>query len=447
MAYITPPSTPEGRACRALLIPDSSDWLAIFGGALTELIYSYNWEQIDGISVDDAVQVAMQVINGFYEGCVSSGCAQPGGYPILRVRPDGHVEQLIGDAWVEPEGSAAFPPIPERTEPTPEERKCLAAANAANVLQIGYESLADSFAEGATQAEAIINLIAAFAVLWFWFAPILNGLVLLLAGFLELVINAFEYVTVDAWDSTFTDLIRCALYECATDTGDIVTFDFQCFLTNLNNKTIGGDWTEIRLRAAVQVTYLLYILGGADFLNQAGGTTAIETADCDDCIQNWCYTINFEDFSGGLTVEFGGTWVAGVGWKPTDVTAGNSYRDIELQLDLGALYAVSAIGMGFNYAQGSFPSGTFNAWGIWAGQTSPFDSSSHVINQSGTTDSPPERSLSLEPTADTRYTYFEIVSSTQTSPSFSGDATLKNLTIHGTGDAPTHLEADGWVAC
>jgi len=354
---------------------------------------------------------------------------------------------LIDGEWVEPQGENAFPAIPARTEPTPDERKCLAAANAANVLQIGYESLADSFAEGATQAEAIINLIAAFAVLWFWFAPILNGLVLLLAGFLELVINAFEYVTVDAWDATFTDLVRCALYECAHDDGDIVTFDFQCVLTNLSDKTIGGDWTEIRLRAAVQLTYLLYILGGADFLAQAGGTTAITSADCDDCEHVWCYTVNFEDYDGGLTVAFGGTWLSGTGWKPTDVTSGNSYRDIELQLDLGAEYHITSIGMGFDYTKGSFASGGFNAWGIWAGNADPFDGASNVLTEAFTTDSPPERSWSLDQDDDRRYMYFEIVSSTQSSPSFSGDATLKNLTIRGTGDAPTGLEADGWVPC
>jgi len=441
--YITPPETPEGRDCRALLIPASSDWLAIFGGALTELIYKYNWEQIDGMTVDDAIQVATTVINGFYEGCVASGCNQPGGYGILRVNPEGHVEQLIDGEWVEPQGDNAFPAIPARTEPTPDERKCLAAANAANVLQIGYESLADSFSEGLTQAEAIINLIAAFAVLWFWFAPILNGLVLLLAGFLELVINAFEYVTVDAWDATFTDLVRCALYECAQDDGEIVTFDFQCVLTKLSDKTIGGDWTEIRLRAAVQLTYLLYILGGADFLNQAGGTTAITSADCSDCEQSWCITNDATDNADDWSVQFGGDWVDTVGWKPTHVPyGGNYYNDLEIGVIFDAPFSVTAVEIRFDYEKGSFGDPFFNAWLIAHGLGTYFDQS-HLTYASGTFDGT-DLVYRYEFEAVIDRVFVELICSITSSGVYDGDLTLKAIYIEGTGEKPVKTD---WPDC
>jgi len=432
MPYVTPPSIPESTTCRALLIPDSTDWLAIFGGALTELIYKYNWEQVDGISVDDAIQAAVLVINGFYEGCVASGCNQPGGYGILRVNPEGHVEQLIDGEWVEPQGDNAFPAIPERTEPTPDERRCLAAANAANVLQIGYESLADSFAEGLTQAEAIINLIAAFAVLWFWFAPILNGLVLLLAGFLELVINAFEYVTVDAWDETFTDLVRCILYECASDDGEIVTFDFQCVLTKLSEQTIGGDWTEIRLRAAVQLTYLLYILGGADFLAQAGGTTAISDADCDDCEQQWCYFFDFtiDEQGWSLYPAANGSYSSGVGWITGDVTRGVSRTLIDIQLTFPMAGQVTNFGMDYEYVAGNQSSG------IQAVVAADIVTPLTLIEENmpwTPLPSPTNAQIYWEGDDELQQLYVLLQTSIDV---HGGSGVIKGITLHGTGENP-----------
>jgi len=319
--YITPPSTPESTTCRALLIPDSSDWLAIFGGALTELIYAYNWEQVEGISVTDALAVANTVINGFYEGCVESGCQQPGGYAVLRIGEDGHVEQLINGEWVPPVGEYAFPSIPARTEPTPTERRCLAAANAANVLQIGYEALADAFAEGLTTSQAVVRLIEALAVTWFWIAPILNGLVLILAGLMELVYQAFYYITADVWDADFTDILVCWLYECSASDGDIVTFNYDCLMEKMLNQVIAPPFDEAMARLAVQLSYLIPVCGGVDFLNQAGGTTAITLADCEGCTQNFCveYPFNEDDWDWYNLSCANTQWVDGCGWQRTGV--------------------------------------------------------------------------------------------------------------------------------
>lgn len=72
MPYITPFSTPPARVRRCLFIPDEPLWLAAVNGALTELTKRWNWEDIDGISVDDAVAVAQDMIDEYFSGeCMS----------------------------------------------------------------------------------------------------------------------------------------------------------------------------------------------------------------------------------------------------------------------------------------------------------------------------------------------------------------------------------------
>jgi len=305
MPYVTPPETPEGLTCRALLIPDSPEWLAIFGGALTELFYGYNWEQITGISVDDAIAVANTVIAGFYEGCVSSGCQQPGGYALLRVGDDGHVQQLIDGEWVEPQGENAFPAVPARTEPTAEERRCLAAANAANVLQELYEQVSELAALNATAAEAILVIAAGLLTRFFWIAPIINGVLLIAIGILELLLQGAKYITADVWDSTFDDLIRCILYDCSSDDGDVVTFDYDCLMQALYDENILPPWNELRVRLAGQLALLLPVVGGVDALNQMGAVDSVESADCDDCGGECGLLITFEPEQPWSIVAFG----------------------------------------------------------------------------------------------------------------------------------------------
>jgi len=305
MPYVTPPSIPESTTCRALLIPDSTDWLAIFGGALTELIYKYNWEQVDGISVDDAIQAATLVINGFYEGCVASGCNQPGGYALLRVGDDGHVEQLIDGEWVEPQGENAFPAIPARTEPTANERRCLAAANAANVLQELYEQVSELAALNATAAEAILVIAAGLITRFFWIAPIINGILLIAIGILELLLQGAKYITADVWDTTFDDLIRCILYNCSSDDGGVVTFDYDCLMQALYDENVLPPWNELRVRLAAQLALLLPVVGGVDALNQMGAVDSVAEANCDDCGGECGLLITFEPEQPWQIVSFG----------------------------------------------------------------------------------------------------------------------------------------------
>lgn len=362
MPYITPAETPESTACRALLIPDSTDWLAIFGGALTELIYEYNWEQVEGMSVGEAVQVAMQVVNGFYEGCAESGCTLPDGSAILRVNGEGKIEQLVNGDWVDPIGDYAIPPVPPREESTPDERKCLAAANAAYVLQQLYEEATDAASEGASNAEVLIQLIAvAVLIIAPWLGLAIEALVALIAGLFFAFVAIARTMTSDLWTTEFTDLLRCYLYECALDNDDVVTFDYQCLREKIATyaDVLDPDFLN-HAKLFGQIDFILSIIG-IDGVNAGGATTEVETADCDDCEQYWCYARDFTLDNGaadGWYIPLGagsvfGDWALGTGFFNV-VSSGSNQIYIENDTPMPSLtyfnmtYTKSTDGSGAN---------------------------------------------------------------------------------------------------
>lgn len=74
MPYITPQSTPDTTICRVLLIPDELYWLAAVQGALDELTKPYNWEQVTGITPQEAAERAIELVQQTYEGkCMPIG--------------------------------------------------------------------------------------------------------------------------------------------------------------------------------------------------------------------------------------------------------------------------------------------------------------------------------------------------------------------------------------
>jgi len=320
MPYLTPDEIPESDDCRSLLIPASSDWLAIVSGALTELIKPYNWEQWGAVTVDEAVERMQTMIDLYYEGCQGE-CALPGGDPIFRLNPETWaIEQLVDGEWVPPEGDFTIPPTEPRTEPTTEERKCLAAANAVNALAILYEQLSDSFLLGqdlsiaaGAFASAVAGAIGAI------FGIVVAPLIALYAAIFAVVYETVEYVTEDLWNEDFTDKLECIFYECALDTDDVVHFDIQCIINKIGASTdITYTFAEVRL--LLQVSYMLNILG-SQAIDAAGTATAIEEATCDDCDDGWCFTFDLTEDDAGASAytENGCTaaWGAAVGWYAT----------------------------------------------------------------------------------------------------------------------------------
>lgn len=65
MPYITPSISPTSLQCRALLIPDDEQCIAIVTGALQELTFIWNFESIGGITPQQAVDLFLPMFNAF----------------------------------------------------------------------------------------------------------------------------------------------------------------------------------------------------------------------------------------------------------------------------------------------------------------------------------------------------------------------------------------------
>jgi len=284
MPYLTPDEVPEGGICRPLVIPASSEWLAIVSGALTELTKPYNWEQFGTLTVAEAVAAMETMIGEYYfEPCTP--CETPGGFRVIRISPTGHIEQLNSDGEWEPGSGDYYIPPPEAREGgTSDEQICLAAANAVNALHELYENLSDSWNGELDTAEALTAFVAGVvSVIGFAAAPIAFGIVSFFIPIFTALYSALEYLFADLWDEDVSKQIECFLVECASNDAGVVTFDYACFTAKLNSIDTGFGLTAEQIRLYIQIAYLLYCIGGVDMLNLAGATTAITEADCDEC--------------------------------------------------------------------------------------------------------------------------------------------------------------------
>jgi len=330
LPYLTPEDLPEDDLCRPLFIPNSTGWLAIISGALTELTQEWNWEQSDGgITVAEAVERSQLLVTAYYDDLCGS-CELPEGGAILRFNEDGILEELIDGAWSEPEGDYVIPPPDARTESTAEERRCLAAANAENVLKLMYEDVTDSYQGSLSTLDAIISLVATVAGL----IPLpvslaVRGIALLALAVWKSAYQAADFVTSDFWDSDFTTNFRCALFRQSIDTAGVVTFDFDAVNQELLNQIEWIDPTLFSFALAAQVRWLLAQIG-AQGLNLAGTTTDITTYDCDVCDNCTSPSVNFSLGTQGFTTNAwdifpaAGTHmnnVFGIGWY-ADSTGG-----------------------------------------------------------------------------------------------------------------------------
>jgi len=299
--FLTPEFTSETLECRVLKIPDNKEWLGIFNSALLELLNQYNWEQVESgdLTIEQAISICTGILNDFWLPADCSdptACVLPGGTRLLRLNAEGHYEEYADGEWREPTGDYAVPPVGERSETTADERKCAAAANAANVLKQTYEIVTDMVAVHASNAEIIAAFVAGMvAYLGSWIALPLVALIEIGIAFFIAFVEIAEFMTADLWDAEFDTLLTCVLYECATDSGDVVTFDFTCVNEKMAS-TVDLLSTDAlnQLRLFGQVSFMLSVIG-IDGLNIAGTTTEVE-GDCSDCDAEWCICF---DFTGG----------------------------------------------------------------------------------------------------------------------------------------------------
>lgn len=316
MPYLTPQELPEGDNCRPLSIPADSEWLALFGGALTELTKRWNWEYSGGLTIDETIDKMSEIIDNWYE-VPCAACVTPGGYRVTRINNQGHLQQLDENGeWVDPTDDYYIPPPEARMDGTEADQICLAAKNAVNVLQQLYENLSDSYNAELEQDEAITAFIlGAIAIVGFEFAPITWSIVAFMTPVFAALYAALGYIFADVWDSTVSDQITCFLLNCATNDAGVVTFDYECFVGQLNTLANTLSLTEDQLRLYLQITYILYFIGGIDGLNLAGRTTEITDDDCTicDCVGT---SVNFAISNQGFSASIGtyATDIFGTGW-------------------------------------------------------------------------------------------------------------------------------------
>lgn len=293
--FPTPNNIPADGGYIVFRIPSDNEWAGLILGAAQLLAQEYNWYQWGDMTPEEASQAFQVIVNQApYDTC---GCTLPNGSRVIRIGADGHFEELGEDGlWGPPSGDYAIPPVPARTGGTPEDQQCLAAANAANVLEQLYENLADSWAEGLTTAEAATNWILALAALIAApFGLIGEAIVAIAALVFNVLYETLEFIGADLWDATFTEALKCILYNCSNNLDGVVTFDFACVNDALAAQTNPFDLSASQLRLFGQIQYIFSFIG-VDGLNLAGATTAITSADCDECGPEECTReIHFDD--------------------------------------------------------------------------------------------------------------------------------------------------------
>lgn len=315
--YPTPNSTPGDTVRRVFIVPNSDEWLGLLMWAAQTL--NDEWRYYDWGEMSPAEAAAAW--NDLNLAAYTNGCPAvlPGGGRILRVNAStGHLEELGDEGdWAEPSGEYAVPPITPREGGTPDDQKCLAAANAANVLQILYESITDSIAHELETAEAYAALVTAFIAAVGWeFAPLAFTIATLLLAVFAVAYEIIKLIGSDLWDDTFTNTLMCALYGCAGVDAGVVTFDWSCTQRALAAGTDALNFDQLRLFN--QLNFIIQVIGGADGLNQAGATTAITDADCSGCAPTtWCYEWDVDELAAWDDCFGRGAYSAGVGWVST----------------------------------------------------------------------------------------------------------------------------------
>lgn len=312
------PTPNEGTGDDYLLfyVPDNPSYSQLVLGALKGLTAAYNWYRSGDLNEDEAAEAFRLIVQQAPYNKLPS-CSLPTGEPLERIDPETGKIQNVDDEgnW---QNDPSIPPTPERPAGTPEEQRCLAAANAAKALEVLYETISDSFATGLSVAEAITAFVAAVGTaIALEFYPPAAALIAIGGVVFEIIYQVVEFITADLWDGDFTDALRCYLYECSGVSDNVVTFGYQCLINRLAEQTNAFELTADQLRLFGQLNYLLSFIG-TDGLNYAGSSTAITDADCSACNENWCYQWNLLESDGGWTpVVFGSNdaaWADGLGW-------------------------------------------------------------------------------------------------------------------------------------
>jgi len=398
--FLTPPSTSLDRQCRTLRTPTNKEWLGVFNSALLEMTNPYNWLQVHetDLSIEDTIALVEEILLEFFAtpDCGEGGsCTLPDlDTPPFRIGINGRFEWLNPDTgeWGAPEGEYAIPPTPAREEPTPYERKCAAAANAANVLKLVYEAITDEIAMGGDTLQVAAAMVAALVTaVGGWIAAPVYAIIQLSIALFAGVVEILQVLGADVWTADFDEKMRCALLACASETGDVVTFDLECLRLQLTVEPdlLDPDWFY-DLQLFAQMMFLIDTIG-KDGLDAAGATTAIVGEDCAEC-GNWCYAWDLTETDGEFVHIDGlgtGNWVSGTGWVgaaqggtirlrlkklfPADITITAMHILFDMTPCGGSPAGGTNLKLNGSYVSGAFTtSGSYsgsNLAGDWVGST------------------------------------------------------------------------------
>jgi len=289
------PNTAAGIAGYLLLLFDDKEWAQWILGALEPLAQAYNFYESGDLSPDEAAENFRVIIQQAPYNLKT--CANPAGGKILRVDNDGKVQQLSdANTWEDPDGDYTIPPVPQRTDGSPQDQICLASKNCAHVLELLYENVTDSFNGDLDQDEAQTALVLGMiGLIGAEFAPITFALVSFFAVAFGVLYGLLEFLGADLWDENFTNNLTCILQACATNIDGVVTFDYTCFNDKLAAQYDLFTLTTEQLRLFGQIQYLLLVIGGVDALNHAGATTAITDDDCSFCPSGGSICVGFDE--------------------------------------------------------------------------------------------------------------------------------------------------------
>lgn len=433
--FPTPDTADEVASYLLFFFPDST-WAQYILGAVKALETGYNWYQSGELDVDEAAEALRLIVNAAPRNKFPPPSA-PGGTKIIKITEDGTILEADenGD-WVEPTGDYEIPAVPARSGGTPDELRCLAAANAANVLQQLYEQLSDDWNNGVSTAQAITNFIAAIAaIIAAPFGLIAEAVIAIAELVFQVLYETLQYIGADLWTSEFTDAIKCILYGCAANDSGVVTFSMTCVNQQLAANTDIFDLSASQLRLFGQLQFIFQFIG-ADGLNSAGATTAITSASCDVCAQ-WCISVDLTDNDGGF-VPYGsgqGHWSSGTGWVADNINLGGVDRTLlQLVLDLGASTQLTEIGLLYDWMGGT-QTPDIQAKYLFT------DNFAYPYGLDMVSDDVTDQTMIWE-TVQTRSEVDVLLQCSHSA--FGGSATAKSMTLRGIGDKPT---LSGWVDC
>lgn len=277
--------------------------------ALLFLTEAWRYEQVEETDLTAAetaatwYEIYVQYLTGECEGvgCCTELRTDPNTGRLQYTEDGGLTWFDVEDGpWVDAPNVAIASLPPPLAQGTDDADRCLAAWNAADVIAEFYRQTAGAAAAGLYNTLLSMNMFlnelnnALLEIAYPNAGQLLNA-----SGFLDF--DWGEYAEAPTLDSTALDALRCLLYDNASVTGGIVSFDHGAVYDNLI--------AELGVNPGTAVTLLVGYMGEAG-LNHAGGILANDSADCAECNPVWCYTWDFSVDNGGW-VTFDFPWSTG----------------------------------------------------------------------------------------------------------------------------------------